>query len=37
MDLLADNSAVMSENMKANLQETLAKLPPEALEGAETL
>jgi len=37
MDLLADNSAVMSENMKANLRETLAKLPPEALEGANTL
>ena len=37
MDLLADNSAVMSENMKENLKKTLAKLPPEALEGAETL
>lgn len=37
MDLLADNSAVMSENMKENLRETLAKLPPEALEGATTL
>ncbi len=37
MDLLADNSAVMSENMKAKLQETLAKLPPESLEGAKTL
>ncbi|WP_434022690.1 OmpA/MotB family protein [Lutimonas sp.] len=37
MDLLADNSAVMSENMKVRLQETLAKLPPETLEGAKTL
>jgi len=37
MDLLADNSAVMSENMKENLRETLSKLPPEALEGAATL
>lgn len=37
MELLADNSAVMSENMKVKLQETLAKLPPEALEGAKTL
>ena len=37
MDLLADNSALMSENMKAKLQETLAKLPPESLEGAKTL
>ena len=37
MDLLADGSAPMSENMKANLQETLAKLPPESLEGAKTL
>ena len=37
MDLLADNSAVMSENMKENLRKTLAKLPPEALEGAATL
>ena len=37
IDLLADGSAPMSENMKANLQETLAKLPPESLEGAKTL
>jgi chemotaxis protein MotB len=37
MDLLGDNSAVISENMKVNLRETLAKLPPEALEGAKTL
>jgi len=37
MDMLADNSAPMSENMKAKLQETLAKLPPESLEGAKTL
>ena len=37
MDLLSDNSAVISENMKVNLRETLAKLPPEALEGAKTL
>ena len=37
MELLADNSAVMSENMKANLEATLAKLPPEELEGAKTL
>ncbi len=37
MDLLADNSAVMSKNMKVKLQETLAKLPPETLEGAKTL
>jgi len=37
MDLLADNSALMSENMKVKLQETLAKLPPESLEGAKTL
>ncbi len=37
MDFLADNSTVMSANMKANLEATLAKLPPEELEGAETL
>ena len=37
MELLADGSAPMSENMKAKLQETLAKLPPESLEGAKTL
>ena len=37
MDLLADGSAVMSEDMKANLEATLAKLPPEALADAKTL
>ncbi|MDN3642532.1 OmpA family protein [Lutimonas halocynthiae] len=37
IDLLADGSAPMSENMKAKLQETLAKLPTESLEGAKTL
>ena len=37
MDFLADNSTVISENMKANLDATLAKLPPEELEGAKTL
>lgn len=37
MELLADGSAPMSQNMKAKLQETLAKLPPESLEGAKTL
>ena len=37
LDMLADGSAPMSENMKAKLQETLAKLPPESLEGAKTL
>ena len=37
MELLADNSAVMSENMKVNLEATLAKLPPEELAGAKTL
>ena len=37
MDFLADNSTVMSENMKANPQATLAKLPAEELEGAKTL
>lgn len=37
MELLADGSAVMSEDMKANLQATLAKLPPEALADAKTL
>ena len=37
MDLLADGSAPISENMKAKLQETMAKLPPESLEGAKTL
>lgn len=37
MDFTADNSAVISENMKANLQATLAKLPPEELAGAKTL
>jgi chemotaxis protein MotB len=37
MDFLADNSTVISENMKANLAATLAGLSPEELEGAETL
>lgn len=37
MDFLSDNSTVMSQNMKVQLEETLAKLPPEALEGAKTL
>ena len=37
MELLADNSVVMSANMKENLKETLAKLPPETLAGAKTL
>ena len=37
MDFLADNSTVMSANMKANLEATLAQLPAEELEGAETL
>jgi len=37
MELLSDNSAVMSANMKAKLQETLSKLPAEELEGAKTL
>ncbi len=37
MDFLADNSTVMSANMKANLEATLAQLPPEELAGAETL
>ena len=37
MDFLADNSTVISENMKVNLDATLAKLPPEELEGAKTL
>jgi len=37
MDFTADNSVVMSENMKANLDATLAKLPPEELAGAKTL
>ncbi|UCE94314.1 MAG: OmpA family protein [Flavobacteriaceae bacterium] len=37
MDLLSDNSVVMSENMKTQLNETLAKLPPEALKDAKTL
>lgn len=37
MALLEDNSVVISENMKANLRETLAKLPAEELEGAKTL
>jgi chemotaxis protein MotB len=37
MDFTADNSVVMSENMKANLNATLAKLPSEELAGAKTL
>ena len=37
LDLLSDNSVVMSENMKTQLNETLAKLPPEALKDAKTL
>ena len=37
MDFLDDNSAVMSANMKANLDATLAQLPAEELEGAKTL
>ena len=37
MELVADNSVAMSVNMKENLNKTLAKLPPEALEGAKTL
>ncbi len=37
MALLEDNSAVISEDMKASLRETLSKLPAEELEGAKTL
>lgn len=37
MDFLDDNSTVMSANMKANLDATLAQLPAEELEGAKTL
>jgi len=37
MEFLDDNSAVMSANMKANLDATLAQLPAEELEGAKTL
>ncbi|MCA0933607.1 OmpA family protein [Lutimonas saemankumensis] len=37
LDLLSDNSVVMSENMKTQLNETLSKLPPEALKDAKTL
>lgn len=37
MDYVADNSTVMSANMKANMEATLAKLPAEELEGAKTL
>ena len=37
MEFLADNSVVMSENMKQNLAVTLAKLPAEELAGAKTL
>ncbi|WKK65385.1 OmpA family protein [Lutimonas zeaxanthinifaciens] len=37
LDMLSDNSVVMSENMKTQLNEVLAKLPPEALKDAKTL
>lgn len=37
MDFLADNSTVISENMKANMAATLAELSPEELAGAKTL
>lgn len=37
MDFLADNSTVISENMKANMVATLAELSPEELAGAKTL
>jgi chemotaxis protein MotB len=37
MEFLADNSVVMSENMRQNLSVTLAKLPAEELAGAKTL
>lgn len=37
MEFLADNSTVMSANMKANLEVALAKLPAEALADAKTL
>ena len=37
MDFLDDNSAVMSANMRANLEATLSQLPAEELEGAKTL
>lgn len=37
MEFLADGSVVMSENMKQNLEVTLAKLPAEELAGAKTL
>lgn len=37
MDFLDDNSVVMSANMKANLDATLAQLPAEELAGAKTL
>ena len=37
MEFLADNSTVMSANMKANLEAALAKLPAEALADAKTL
>ncbi|MGA9270100.1 MAG: OmpA family protein [Lutimonas sp.] len=37
MEFLDDNSAVMSANMKANLDATLAQLPAEELAGAKTL
>jgi chemotaxis protein MotB len=37
MDFLDDNSTVMSANMRANLEATLAQLPAGELEGAQTL
>ena len=37
MDFLDDNSTVMSANMRANLDATLAQLTAEELEGAKTL
>lgn len=37
MEFLDDNSTVMSANMRANLEATLAQLPAEELEGAKTL
>jgi chemotaxis protein MotB len=37
MDFLDDNSTVMSANMRANLDATLAQLSAEELEGAKTL
>ena len=37
LELLSDNSAVMSANMKDRLKETLSTLPPESFAGAKTL